>query len=330
MRPATADLINYLATHDSVVMTDLYTFRLLGLGDFRFHDYVFTNGQPAGTVVISGDRFPGSPLNQGNVIFQQGPGFTRSKVPTKIGLEPAELQIEVYPGSGAGNASLIGNQTWAQAVAGGWFDGALVELDRAFLPVSGDGVTGPLTWLGILVWFYGTVSEIETGRSSIKITVKALVNLLQQTTMPRRLFQAGCGHVFGDVGCGYNRFSGINAVGQGGYPGQFDFAAEANSTQTVIVTNFSVPPYPEYAQDYIQGTFRMNSGANAGASRTIMNMSSDGIQIYLAQGLPNTVIPGDSFSVFPGCRHTIEHCQHYGNIARYGGFPFIPTPELAL
>jgi len=326
MRPTTPELLNYLSTHSSVVMTDLYTFRLPGLGDFRFHDYVFINGQPAGALGIAGDRFVGSPLNPDGAVFQQGPGFTRTKVTTKIGLEPSELQIEVYPGSGAGNASFIGNQTWAQAVAGGWFDGAYVELDRAFLPIDRDGVRGPLTWLGTIVWFYGIVSEIESGRSAIKITVKALINLLTETTMPRRLFQAGCGHVFGDAGCGFDRVNGANALGVSGFPGLAgEYSALAGSQQNELLLSAPLP-YPTY----IQGTVRMTSGANAGMSRTVLNSSPDGSRLEVSRPFPNVVAVGDRFTVLPGCRHTTEHCLQYGNIARYGGFPYIPPPELSI
>ena len=136
--------------------------------------------------------------------FTLGPRFGRSKVTTKIGVEPTELDIDVF----AGPADLVGTTAFAEAVRVGLFDGATVELDRFFAPPQTAG-SGPLdTSLGVLLWFYGRVAECEVGRSRIAIRVKSLMNLLAVQQMPRRLYQASCNHVFGDTMCGYDRVLG--------------------------------------------------------------------------------------------------------------------------
>jgi hypothetical protein len=39
---------------------------------------------------------------------------------------------------------------------------------------------------------------------------------------------------------------------------------------------------------------------------------------------------GDMFQLLPGCDHTTQTCQTVlQNIARYGGFPYVPPPESA-
>ena len=140
----------------------------------------------------------------GAQLFALGPRFGRSKVTTKIGIEPTELNIEIY----AEADDLVGTMALAEAVRIGLFDGATVELDRLFAPPQAAGSGTLDTSLGVLLWFYGRVAECDVGRSRIAIRVKSLMNLLAVQQMPRRLYQASCGHVFGDTMCGYDRVVG--------------------------------------------------------------------------------------------------------------------------
>ena len=43
------------------------------------------------------------------------------------------------------------------------------------------------------------------------------------------------------------------------------------------------------------------------------------------------VTVGDGFELLPGCDHTLATCQGtFNNLSRFGGFPYIPPPELAV
>jgi uncharacterized phage protein (TIGR02218 family) len=315
MRPCSAALAAFLhGANYEAVQIDLYTFALATGEVFRF-----TSGNAPLTVPAAG--FPSGSINAGaDRLFALGPRFGRSKLTTKIGVQPAEIEIDVFAGSG----DLVGTTAFAEAVRVGLFDGAAVELDRFFAPPQAAG-SGPLdTSLGVLLWFYGHVAECEAGRSRIAIRVKSLMNLLAVQQMPRRLYQASCNHVFGDTMCGYDRVLGRNAAGVSTEIGAVTIAALAGSTQAEIATSFS----PDPATAYDEGTIIAVSGANSGATRTITRLTGGIVRLLKPWLSPVTV--GDMFQLLPGCDHTTQTCRTVlQNIARYGGFPYVPPPESA-
>jgi hypothetical protein len=80
---------------------------------------------------------------------------------------------------------------------------------------------------------------------------------------------------------------------------------------------------------FAQGTIIGATGANTGYRRTIANLG-DGSQIGLFKPFLFPVAVGDNFTILPGCDHTTNACQNlFNNLARYGGFPYIPPPEAA-
>ena len=315
MRPCSAALAAFLSGPNyHAVQIDLLTFALASGEVFRY-----TAGNAPLTVPAAG--FPSGSINAGaDRAFALGPRFGRSKVTTKIGVEPTELDIELL----AGATDLVGTTPLAEAVRVGLFDGATVELDRFFAPPQAGG-SGPLdTSLGCLLWFYGRVAECEVGRSRIAITVKSLMNLLAVQQMPRRLYQASCNHVFGGTMCGYDRVQGRNAAGVATGIGEVTVGALAGTTQAQIATDF----VPSPATAYDEGTITATSGANDGATRTIARLA-DGAVLLLKPWLSPVSI-GDTFRLLPGCDHTTATCdQTLQNLARYGGFPYIPPPEAA-
>src|SRR5205085_11721231 len=75
---------------------------------------------------IPGTAFPATSLNYDAATytdFALGPRFGRSKVTTKIGVAPTELDISVMPGAD----DLVGTLSFAEAVRVGEFAGATVE-----------------------------------------------------------------------------------------------------------------------------------------------------------------------------------------------------------
>lgn len=309
MRPASAALVNYLAQNDTAVVADLYTFALPGGVTLRYSGWTTP-------LSIPGTRFAPGSLNYnaaGYTDFALGPRFARSKVATRIGVEPTALDISVL----AGADDRIGSFSFAEAVRVGEFDGATLELDRLFCPPPGSGTAGggPLdTALGAIIWFYGRVADTDCGRSKIDIKVKSLMNLLALQQMPRRLYQAACGHVFGDAMCGFDRSSlAVTA------------AALAGSTQAQLVTALAPTPATLYDQGSVIGV----TGANAGAGRTVKQLVAG--TVYLLKPFLYPVAAGDSFELLPGCDHTTATCHNtFNHLDHYGGFPYIPPPELAV
>lgn len=306
MRPASAALQDYLAANDTLVVIDLYTFLLTSGAVLRYSGWTTP-------LTIPGTAFPAGSLNYnptGYTGFGLGPRFGRSTVTTKIGIEPTELDVSIL----AGASDTIGASSFADAVRVGQFDGATVELDRFFAPAQPGGSGAPSNSLGAIVWFYGRVADTDVGRSKIEMKVKSLLNLLAVQQMPRRLYQAACTHVFGDAMCTFNR-AGLAAT----------VAAGAGSNQAAIVTGLSPSP----ATLYDQGTIFALSGQNVGQSRTISQLS--GGNAYLLKAWLYPVAAGDSFELLPGCDHTVATCQNtFNNLDHFGGFPYIPPPELAV
>lgn len=316
MRPCSAALAAFLdGPNNHAVQIDLYTFQLVSGEVFRY-----TAGNAPLTVPAAG--FPTGSINAGaDRAFELGPRFGRSKVTTKLGVEPTELDIDVL----AGANDLVGTTAFAEAVRVGLLDGATVELDRFFAPPQIAGSVALDPSLGCLLWFFGRVAECEVGRSKIAIRVKSLMNLLAVQQMPRRLYQAGCNHVFGDTMCGYDRELGRNAASVATGIGAATISALAGSTQARIVTSFS--PSPPAAYD--EGTVTALAGANAGASRTVTRVGGGVVSLLKPWLSPVSV--GDSFRLLPGCDHTTGTCDTVlQNLARYGGFPYIPPPETAV
>jgi uncharacterized phage protein (TIGR02218 family) len=314
MRPCSTALAAYLAANDSIVIADLYTFALASGEMLRYSGWT-------SALSIAGTAFPSGSLNYNTATYAEfllGPRFGRSKVTNKIGVQPAELDIDVL----AGASDLVGTFPFADAVRMGIFDGATVELDRLFAPPQTNGAAPLDTSLGCLLWFCGRVADCDIGRSKISIKVKSLMNLLALQQMPRRLYGAGCTHIFGDAMCGYNRAAGTNALGAPTGVGQATVTTGAGVTQATIVATSAVP------SGYLQGTITGATGQNAGYTRTIGNVAGSTIQLFKPFLFPVTV--GDTFTILPGCDHTTGTCDStFNNLLRFGGFPYIPPPEYA-
>jgi uncharacterized phage protein (TIGR02218 family) len=283
MKPASAALIALLNGSDQFIMADLYTFTLVG-----------------GSIL----RYSAAPtaLSANGLTFALGPKFERSKTKVVIGVQVDELEVKVYPEP----TDLIGDLAFLEAAWQGQLDGALLQLERAFMPAYGD--TSP----GTVVLFAGRISDVDCSRTGIDMKCRSHLELLN-IQMPRRLWQAPCTHIFGGPMCQFNRTS-LAAT----------FPAGAGSTQTVI-TNAPISATP-----FVMGTITGVTGANAGYSRTVAGFVSGGtVTVKLAFLFP--VALGDEFQLLPGCDRTIATCTNvFDNAINFGGFPYIPTPETAV
>jgi uncharacterized phage protein (TIGR02218 family) len=283
VKPASTALIALLNSSEQFIMADLYTFTLVGGSVLRY--------SAAPTALTVNDQ-----------IFVLGPKFERSKTKIVIGVQVDELEVKVYPES----TDLIGNLPFLQAAWQGQLDGALLQLERAFMPAYGD--TSP----GTVVLFTGRVSDVDCSRTGIDMKCRSHLELLN-IQMPRRLWQSSCTHVFGGSMCQFNRTS--LAV---------TFSAGPGSTQTVI-TNA-----PSSTTPFAQGTITGVAGANAGLSRTVAGFVS-GSNVTVKAVFLYPIAAGDQFELLPGCDRTIAACTNvFNNATHFGGFPYIPTPETAV
>jgi uncharacterized phage protein (TIGR02218 family) len=220
-----------------------------------------------------------------------------------IGTQVDELEVRIYPEP----SDLIGSVPFLEAAWQGQLDGAILQLERSFMPTYGD--TSP----GTVILFAGRVSDVECTRTALDIRCRSHLELLN-IQMPRRLWQSSCTHVFGDAMCQFDRSSLQTIV-----------SAEPGSTPTQIVTAAALSP----ANLYVQGTITGVSGANAGSSRTVAN-TGEGV-VYVKPGYLSPISAGDEFQLLPGCDRTLATCTNvFNNAIHFGGFPYIPTPETAV
>jgi uncharacterized phage protein (TIGR02218 family) len=284
VKVASAALTALLAGSDQFIMADLYTITLVGGSVLRY------SAAPTALIV-------------NGCTFVLGPKFERSKIKVVIGTQVDELDVKIYPET----RDLIGSVPFLEAAWQGQLDGAILQLERAFMPTYGD--TSP----GTVVLFAGRISDIDCTRTGIEIRCRSHLELLN-IQMPRRLWQSSCAHLFGDAMCQFDRSSL-----------QANFTAQAGSTQAQIAASLSPSP----ASLYMQGTIVGLTGANAGSSRTVANMGAGWIYVKLAFLSP--VMAGDEFRLLPGCDRTLATCSNvFNNAAHFGGFPYIPTPETAV
>jgi uncharacterized phage protein (TIGR02218 family) len=287
MKRASAALVALLAGSEQFIMADLYTFTLAGT--------------LAGGSVLRYSAAPTAVSANGHT-YALGPKFERSKTKVVVGTQVDELDVRVYPEP----TDLIGALPFLEAAWQGQLDGALLQLDRAFMPAYGD------TTPGTVVLFAGRISDIDCSRTGIDIRCRSHLELLN-IQMPRRLWQASCTHIFGGPMCQFDRASlGLT------------FSAATGSTQTVI-TNA-----PSSATPFALGTITGVTGANTGYSRTIAAFVSGAtVTVKLAFLFP--VAAGDQFELLPGCDRTTATCANiFNNAVNFGGFPHIPTPETAV
>ena len=124
---------------------------------------------------------------------------------------------------------MLGGVSFLQAAWTGQFDGALLQVERAFMQPYGSVI-------GTIVLFAGRVSDIDCSRTGIDMKCRSHLELLN-IQMPRRLWQPSCSHVFGDAMCQFNRASLVAT-----------FTATSGSTQTLL------GGVPGGTSPYLQGT----------------------------------------------------------------------------
>src|SRR6516162_8497841 len=247
MKEASPALIALLSSTNQFIMADLYTVTLIGGSVLRYSaapTALFANGY----------------------TFALGPKFERSKTKVVIGTQVDELEVRIYTEP----TDLIGGVPFLQAAWQGQFDGALLQLERAFMPTYGD------TTPGTVVLFAGRISDIDCSRSGIDMKCRSHLELLN-IQMPRRLWQASCTQVLGGPMCQFDRASLA-----------LTFSAGAGSTQTVI-TNAPTSMTP-----FTLGTILGLTGANAGESRTIADFVT-GSTVTLKLAFLFAVVGGDQF-----------------------------------
>jgi uncharacterized phage protein (TIGR02218 family) len=280
MKTASAALIAYLNAGTQFIMADLYTFTVPGQSILYY-----TNADSDITY-------------NGNVFKAFLIARTRTRV--SVGVEVDAMEITINP-SPNDTIALI---PWTTAARYGMLDGSSVKLEKLYMPTFGDSS------LGAINMFQGRISDINIGRTEVRMQVKSELELLN-TMMPRDFYQSSCLNSLFDNGCTLSKSN----FAYGGTIGV------ANLLQ--MTTNIA-----NAAGFFDLGTVLFNSGPNLGTRRSIRSYSG-GVFIF---SLPLTVAPlaGSSFIAYPGCDKLKTTCESkFNNVINFRGYPFIPDPEVA-
>jgi uncharacterized phage protein (TIGR02218 family) len=248
------------------------------------------------------------PILWNGVTYQPvGPVIDRSAISQKTGLEVSQVKITLYPTA----SDMLEGITWLSACNLGYLDGASVTIQRAFAPNWQAGITGTILMMA------GRVGDVTVGRSKIEIEVNSWTEILTNQ-MPRQYYQSPCRFVLFDTRCGVARYSYDVEVGAEIAPVAFNVTNPGN--------------FPENWFAY--GTVTMLTGAAAGQTRSILFSQATGPNgLFLQLTVPLTVTPAysDVVQLTPGCDKQLSTCQNkFNNVGRFGGFPYIPAPEVAL
>jgi uncharacterized phage protein (TIGR02218 family) len=228
------------------------------------------------------------------------------KYKAAIGLEADQQQITVAARS---TDTISGGAPFLQALRDGSFDGCEIVRYRVFFS---DRLGG--TAIGATMLFKGRLGNIdEIGRTSAKLTVNSDLVLLD-IDMPRNMYQPTCLHTLYDSGCTLSKtspsFSSSGAVGAG-------------STASIIYWSLA-------NANFAQGTITFTSGVLTGVTATVGSVAN-GSSLNLINPLQSVPAPGDGFTVYFGCDHTLTTCQaKFNNLVNFRGFPYVPPPQMAI
>jgi uncharacterized phage protein (TIGR02218 family) len=186
----------------------------------------------------------------------------------------------------------------------GIFDGAKVELYRVFFnPGAYSATPSPV---GSILIFVGNIGDVEADRTSARITVNSLLDLLN-ASVPREIYQSSCVNVFGGSICRATSkyFNG--------------------TVQSIIGTQnnwFSSTIYSETG--WLNGGYLVwNTGKNVGRTMSINN--AYGWTVYLLEPMRDSMTIGDTFTAYTSCDKTSYFCGGlYNNMSNFKGFPDIP------
>lgn len=238
----------------------------------------------------------------GNTWAAGGPVLERDRSRQIAGVQVDDFTVTVHPRS----TDMLAGLPWIQAARRGLLRNGRLLIERVYFPTWGDVSLGKLYHMG------GRIADLKgTGARAI-LTIRSDLELLN-TNLPSDVVQPSCLHTLFDAQCTLVKaaFDVAGAVGVG------STAASINSALAQPADYFSL------------GRIQFTSGANAGATRAVKKFA--GGAFTLAVPLFSAIAPGDTFIASPGCDKTQPTCTNkFGNLANFGGLPYVPRPETAL
>lgn len=238
----------------------------------------------------------------GNTFLTGPPNLERTAMEEKTGLDVATIEVVIR----AALTDVMIGAPVLQAIGQGLWDGAGFRIDRLFMDSMGNQI-------GTLIRFCGMVGPVdELTRSYAKLTVNSGTQYLTMQ-LPPIVMQPSCVHSLFDAGCTLNKANFVEAnVVQGG-----------STINKLISLSAKADGY------YDNGQILFTSGSNNGLLKSVKQYFAK--NFYFNSPLPFTPNAGDAYIAYPGDDKTQATCANkFNNLANFGGFPYIPTPETAI
>lgn len=288
MKGAEAALVSWINGTKKGAMADLWTIVLQSGTVLRWTD-----------IDVDFTTVPAPPADPTPRVFTRGPVIRRDRVRWTRGIEVSQLTVDF-----SNPEQVVDGQLLPVFASLGGFDLAVVHLEHGYIDDAGVG-------RGQILWFSGTVSDVEPTDMGANIVLKSQLTQLSQQ-VPRGLYQAGCLNNLYDSNCAVNK------------------AALTVSTTVLAVVNqtsFTSSGVSAPGSGYYDlGIVTFTSGANAGIRRTVLLHTTTTLKF--SRPFPFAVAPGDTFTIVPGCNKTSTTCNSkFSNLSRFRGFPFVPVPE---
>jgi len=304
-------LLSFLQTHSEFQKADLFTI-LLGNGQAitatSWQKDILNAGTPPATYYAT--KFG---------VWQRGP--VTSEASFNCTSNTMSLTVTIpndttvfFPGT---------NTPLFQTVSSGLFDKAQVWVYTAYAPLTLNGSrihnNGFDTSLGLETKFMGEITNVDSlDRSQCTFDVADLLYRLNLNTPPN-LIQSPCRFTLFDNNCTLSS-TAFQVAGQ----------VASGSTQTLINTTAALPSVGTDALPYTLGVVKFISGQNNGQGFKVKAQNST-TQLLLDAAPILPIQIGDQFIVQPGCDLSLATCKNkFSNSSNFGGFPFVPLPEVVL
>ena len=228
------------------------------------------------------------------VTYEAATGFTPSAMKESVGLKVDNLEINSMVDSAA---------ITVEDIEAGVFDFAEIEI---FILNYNDITQGKMTLK------LGKLGNVSTGRDTFIAEVRSLSQFY--TTIVTEQYAPICRADLGDSRCGF-------------------LVATATVTGTVTAVD-SIESKRLFESDlagtqsndwYKGGMLTWTSGNNNTYTMEVKDYTDLAGTLKLHMRMVNEIQVGDTFTVYPGCDKSLNHCKvKFNNVVNYRGEPLIP------
>ena len=164
----------------------------------------------------------------------------------------------------------------------------------------------------VAVWV-GRVTGVQLTEASCKVSCESLATAILRPGLKRN-YQYGCSWVLYGYGCWLNQDDFVNDVVITGVGG--------NSVK--LPNNWRRQGLDSIHYHAGKCTWEKDGERFVRWIQTVVTQGNDEWLVFNQKNRKLAI--GDTIKVYPGCRHTLDDCEHvFGNQANFGGQPYIPA-----